>query len=173
MKNLLISLTLFLVLFTMVGCTKYVELTKETFSRLDASKVMEVNVVSTGATPAEWKYPAKWLGIYRNVFPIRDSVRINTIFRCIHEANFIYDYTDDMKIPFSRILFKTEKVIYFMGIGWDDRFVYGDWWESEDMLLQFKQWGFELPKGESNLPPSREVYPHPPMDAKSRKGVRD
>ena len=229
MKNLLISLTLFLVLFMMAGCSsklKYVELTKETFLQLDESKVKEVDVVSTGATPAEWKDPAKWRGVYRTVFPINDSVRINTILDCIRKErgspfsglidrkilfveinvvsvdgkdpensgkrekihrnvfsindteriNTIIDLirkekensvsTGDMKIPFWKILFKTEKVIYFMGIGWDDEFVYGDWWESEDLLLQFKKWGFELPKGESNLPPSKEVYPHPPMDAK-------
>ena len=153
MKNLLTFLIISLDLFMMTGCSskEYVELTKETFSQLDDSKVKEVDVVSTEGGQED---PAKWKGIYRTVFPINDSIRINTIFRCINEANSIDDYyTDDRKIPFRKILFKTEKVIYFMGIGWDDKFVYGDWWESADLLLQFKKWGFELPKGESNLPP--------------------
>ena len=226
MKNLLISLTLFLVLFMMAGCSsklKYVELDKETFSNLDASRVIEVDAVCIDRFSSG--HPDEWIRVYPYFYPIRDSNRINTIINCIKKANFdseyngrkillieveevsldtrkapedpvmhknifknIYSIHDpnlikeietyirkessvpmvmiDAKIPFFRMLFKTNEDIYFIRILWDEESFYGDWWESTDLLLQFKKWGIERPKGESNLPPSREVYPHPPMDAK-------
>lgn len=152
MKKLIVLMFVFSLIGLIVsGCAiKYTELTKETFPRLNASKVTEVDVVSTLAG----KEPNKWRGIYRNVFPIKDE-RINTIFNCIRDANSIDYYTD------RKILFKTWKGIYFIGIGWDDKFVYGDWWESKDLLMYFKQWGFELPKGEPNLPPGQILTEDP------------
>lgn len=171
MKTSRISVNILLA-FCICGCSsklKYVELDKETFSKLDASRVVEVNVVSTGATPAEWKNPTKWTGVYRNVFPIKEPNKIDTIVKCIREAESFPELSPGMKTPFDRMFFRTQgNTIYFIGIRWDNESVHGDWWNSRELREYLRQLGIERPKGESNLPPSKiwKESPFPPMDAK-------
>ncbi len=146
MKTLktLITLSLFFVL-AITGCSnkaKYIELNKETVAQLNLSEVMEVDLVST----VDGKEPKKWRSIYRDVFPITDSEKISLISQCIKEGKTIDYYTD------RKLLFKTKKVVYYLGIGWDDKLAYGDWWESPELLKNFESWGLTHPKGESNLP---------------------
>lgn len=123
------------------GCQpKYIELKKDTFFQLNSSDVKEVDIVSTGAKAS--KNPADWKGKYRNIFPIYDSNRINIIFDCIRSKSSFFECPPGHEIPFNKITFRTEKTIYYMGIGWGDEAV-GDWWRSPELLNHFKQWGLK------------------------------
>jgi len=158
MKNSLLILLIFsllVVLLMMAGCSEsYVELTKENFSQLKIFKVTEIDVVSTLPGREKPNEPNKWRGIHRNVFPITDYEKIRTIFRCINEGKPIV-YSADKKIHDRKILFRTEKAVYFIGIGWDDKLAYGDWWDSPDLFEEFKSWGLRLPKGNKDVIPPK------------------
>ena len=149
MKILLIPLSLFVV-FSITGCSQgpeYVELNRENLQKLDVSKVVEVDLVSTfaGNTPEMWR------GIYRNIFPIRDAERKQCILHCIKTGEPI-----EYAAPFRSLLFKTKKKIHFLGIRWDKKACYGDFWESAELLDLLEEWGLEHPKGKPNLPPSKK-----------------
>jgi hypothetical protein len=146
--------------------TRY--LSYNTLLKLDASKVNEIamHCVSRGAMP------------YRYYFYIDDPEKINVILRCMREATQIADKHRTHK-RMRLVTFKTQKVIYQTGIGWNDEVVYGDWqdenavyhgrWESADLREYFKQWNLpeEIEAADPNLPsPNRQppdVEPMPPM----------
>jgi len=156
MKNSLLLMilifSLLVVSLTMTGCSKpYMELDEESFSQLKVFGVKEVDVVSTLPGREKLNEPDKWRRIYRNVFPISDSEKIRTIFRRINEGKPIV-YSADKKIHDRKILFRAKKAIYFVGIGWDDKLAYGDWWESPGLLEDFKSWGLRLPEGKDVTP---------------------
>lgn len=154
MKTLpLLLIGLLSVLLIMSGCSNntYVELTKETFQDLDASKVISVSVASIPhGTEHE---PDKWEMKYTNVFPIEDPEKIKTIYICIVNGD-TFDYDADRKI-----LFTTEDVIYHIGFGWTDEAAYGDWWKSPELMEKFKQWGIQHPRGEKYPPPDSITKP--------------
>jgi hypothetical protein len=203
------------------GCSKRkpeVELTKETFSKLNASNVTEVDVVGLDRfLPAH----EEWIRLYPHFFPVRDSNKISTIINYIKDANFDSEYNDgkillveveaasfdtgkmsedlhksifkyiytiddpnlikeietyigkdsthamitiDTKIPFHRILFRTDETTYFIRILWDDKSFYGDWWDSPELLNYFKAWGlFKNPsQTDPNKPPPASFKNPPP-----------
>jgi len=148
MRTLLIVFSLFIV-FSITGCSQgpgYVELNRENIDKLDLSKVTEIDLVST---PAEDK-PELWRSIYRNIFPITDPEKMQSILHCIKTGESI-----EYHAPFKSLLFKTKKTIYFLWTGWDKKTAYGDFWESAELLGLLEEWGLEHPKGEPNLPPSK------------------
>jgi hypothetical protein len=149
MKTLLITLSFFVVLY-ITGCSSvpdYVELNRKNIEKLDLRKVTEIDLVST---PAEDK-PELWRSIYRNIFPVTDSEKMQSILNCIKTGEPIEYHT-----PFKNLLFKTKKTIYFLCIGWDKKTAYGDFWESAELLDLLEEWGLEHPKGKPNLPPSKK-----------------
>ncbi len=130
------------------GCSNneiYEELTKETFSELDLSEVISVSIVSV--------YPddgVVWRIIYWDVSPIKDTEKIETIFRCINEAESIVHSTSRRKM-----FFRTKSTIYYIGIGLGDEKVYGDWWDSSELKEYLKKWDLERPK--KKYPPFEPV----------------
>lgn len=147
MKNLLILFNLFFV-FLITGCSQpeYVRLNKENLQKLDINKVTEVDLVSTSAGDE----PKLWRPIYRNIFPISDVERIQSIYHCIKTGKSI-----DYAAPFKNLLFKTEDIVYVLSIRWDKKACYGDFWESADLLKNLESWGLTHPKGKPNLPSSK------------------
>ncbi len=194
MKKLILTICLFTAFLVLPGCQlKYIELTKETFSQLDSSKVKEVDAVYEN----RFHSGDKWIKI-GEIFPIREPNKISSIVNCIQKADFnpkyngkkilfvevvevaldkrkepddpvmrkeifreIYYFEDpniiniinnyirkenstpmvmiDEKIPFYRLLFKTDEAIYFIRFLWDKESVYGDWWDSPELLKNFKK----------------------------------
>jgi len=156
MKTLLVTLSLFFV-FSFTGCSTdpvYVELNRENLQKLDVSKVTEVDLVST---PAEDK-PELWRSVYTNIFPITDPEKMQKILHYIKTGEPI-----EYAAPFKSLLFKTKKRIYFLGIRWDTKACYGDFWESAELLRKLESWGLEHPKGESNLPKG-QIFDGAPYD---------
>jgi len=141
MNKLPICLVLFLILFS-IGCSgtpKEVVFTKETFSKIDISKVTEVSADYTDGSAVPSKQTV--------IFTITDREKIETIYNRIRKARDQIVYlTDELKFPLYRIYFKAGKVLYWGRIEWDEEDVYGDWWESADLLKDFKQWGLNLSK---------------------------
>jgi len=103
-----------------------IKLTRETFSKLDASKVTETCIVSH-------------LTKNMYVFPINDPEKIDIIFRRMKDANQI---KHDMGRTLSMIYFVIGHELYFTDIDWDNESVYGNWWQSSDLLNKLKLWGF-------------------------------
>lgn len=103
-----------------------IKLTRETFSKLDASKVTEACIVSQ-------------LRKNMYVFPINDPEKIDIIFRRMKDANQI---KHDMGRTRSMIYFVIGHELYFTDIDWDNESVYGNWWQSSDLLNKLKLWGF-------------------------------
>ncbi|MCK4824243.1 hypothetical protein KA005_51300, partial [bacterium] len=97
MKTLLITLSFFVVLY-ITGCSSvpdYVELNRKNIEKLDLRKVTEIDLVST---PAEDK-PELWRSIYRNIFPVTDSEKMQSILNCIKTGEPIEYHT-----PFKNLL---------------------------------------------------------------------
>lgn len=156
MRTLLIVFSLFIV-FSITGCSQgpeYVKLNRENIEKLDLSKVTEVDLVST---PAEDK-PELWRSVYTNIFPITDPEKMQKILHYIKTGEPI-----EYAAPFKSLLFKTKKRIYFLGIRWDTKACYGDFWESPELLRKLESWGLEHPKGESNLPKG-QIFDGAPYD---------
>ncbi|AQQ08588.1 hypothetical protein L21SP3_00375 [Sedimentisphaera cyanobacteriorum] len=81
---------------------------------------------------------------------LNNTERIQSVYQCIKEGKSI-----DYAAPFKNLLFKTEGRVYVLGIRWDKKACYGDFWESVDLLKNFESWGFTHPKGKPNLPASK------------------
>jgi len=156
MKKLPIYLLLLAVTIIMIsGCSdkklKSIELTKDNFSILDSSKLRKVYILSTGRNVCL---------SYGYEFPISDPIKVEVIKMCIRDANQTESaierasekQTDKMKV--CGLYFETRKEVYCMRIGWDDKFVYGDWWQSADLLSIFKGWELfeDLYKADPNWP---------------------
>jgi hypothetical protein len=156
MKQLMIIFNLFFVLIV-IGCAQkpiYVELNKENIQGLGIEEISEIDLVtiSSGESPETWK------GVYKNIFPIRDSEKKQYILNSIKNAKYI-----EYSAPFRALLFKNKEIVYFLNIGWDKKACYGDFWESQELLEKFESWGLTHPKGEPNLPPS-EKFKKGPFD---------
>lgn len=158
MKKLIIHFVL-LCLLVVSGCLEsnccretnnvicYRELTKETFLDLDISEVVSVEVVSEYG-----EEPHKWRRIYRNVFPILDKERIKIIHGCIRDGEPLDYYTDRY------ILFTTKDRIYYLGIGWIDETVYGNFWNAPELRPLFREWGV---RRDAEEPPRETIVDSP------------
>ncbi len=142
MKNnayiLLIILFLFFVIVIASCSSKYIALNKESFQTLDVNDVLEVNLVSAyqGDDPKTWESGHGYL------FPIKDSEKIKRILHCIKTAKPI-----EYSASFEKLLFKTEKKIYYLGTQGDTKSFYGDWWDSPELLNYLEAWGLKILKG--------------------------
>ena len=157
MKTLLIPLSLFVVFF-IIGCSQgpeYVELNRDNLQKLDVNDVYEVDLVSI--SPMYDPDPKTWKGKHRNIFPIKDSKKIKCILQCIKEGEPVDYYTS------RKLLFKTRKRIHHIGIGWDKKACYGDFWESAPLLKHLDSWGLKHPKGKKNLPKG-QIFDGAPYD---------
>jgi hypothetical protein len=88
MKTSLFSFSVLLVI-CLCGCSsksKYVELTKETFSKLDASKVTEVYLLSPTDSGRNLEHVKNWVSVKKKIFPITEPNKISTIINCIREG---------------------------------------------------------------------------------------
>ena len=168
MNKITISLMMLLIIAT-GGCSRREPparyLSYNALLKLDVSKVNEITMhcVSRGAMP------------YSYYFSIDNPEKINVILRCMREATQIVDKQRTHKRK-RLFIFKTHKVIYQTGIGWDNEVVYGDWedekadyhgrWESAELLEKFKEWNLfeEIVAADPNLPPPKWITNPPKFE---------
>jgi len=134
-----------------LGMKRAIKLTRENFSKLDASKIKEVCIVSR-------------LTKNMYVFPINDPEKIDIIFRRMKDANQI---KHDMGRTRSKIYFVIGHELYFTDIDWDNESVYGNWWQSPELSKNFKKWNLfeDISKADPNFPPSDWIKNPPPEGA--------
>lgn len=125
MRKILIALLLFLAFIS--GCSdkklKNIELTKDNFSILDTLQLTKVYIYAIGRG-------------YSYEYYINNLKKVEVIKICIKYADPMESaiervrekQTDKMKVH--GLYFETQKEVYCMRVGWDDNFVYGDWWQS-------------------------------------------
>jgi len=164
MNKQLICLMLFPVLFT-IGCSsepqKEIQLTRDNFSQLKASKVKEVQIISHRLK----EHPTTGMLMPSGyVFPIRDPEKIKTIVKCIRDANQIDEnqrqilWSDSprriqdanetqrsLRRTRRFICFETSKITFSTRLEWDNDFIYGHWWRSAELMKKFKEWHFFPP----------------------------
>lgn len=133
------------------GCSekklKSIELTKDNFSILNTLKLTKVYI------------NAHAVG-YGYEYYINDPKKIEVIKICIKDANQVDSAIERVsekqvdKIKVYGLYFETRKEVYCMRIAWDDKFVYGDWWQSTDLLRAFKKWDLagEISKADPSWP---------------------
>jgi hypothetical protein len=168
MKTLLIFFSI-LLSFWICGCSskkQQVELTRENISGLhDTSKLEKVYILCHGGDPNRRQMP------YFYEFPINPT-KGHVILRYIEDAN--QSEFDRERLSKKRIgeegtsglfVFETKKAIYSTRIGWNDKSVFGYWWESADLLSVFKGWGLfeDIAKADPNWPPP-EWMRNPPRE---------
>lgn len=153
MKYLLNAVILLLILFS-VGCAakpKEVELTPNNIStvwrlKLDKAYVLR-HVVGNGRA----------YGYYYHL----DASKGSAILQYIRDANVMTPDRNRIRQkagePLSPvwIYFETRDAVYCAHIGWDEKCVYGYWWESPELYRVFRGWGFfeDLAKADPNWPP--------------------
>jgi|GEM_PF-1322664 len=165
MKMMLITFYVFSI-FIICGCSKekpHVEVAKDNFSKFESSEFTKVFIYINGSKV----YPEqKRQSLYFYEFPINDPVKVEVIKRCIKDANQTeYDRERFSKkragegIDRGLFVFETKKLRYTMLIGWDDKSVYGTWWESPELLSIFRGWGLfeDLAKADPNWPPIKWI----------------
>lgn len=108
----------------------YRELTPDTFTILDFSKVRDLTILTK-------------LGKDGYVFPVNDPEKIRIVLKCIQDTNQL-DY--DVKRTDNTLYLVIEDMIFYTGIGWDAETVYGDWWESKELLASLKDWDNNFPE---------------------------
>jgi hypothetical protein len=96
-------------------------LSEEVFSTLNPSKIAKIMIITiSGVDPADLK---------KNIFSITDTETIENIMRIIATAG-----RNPPTFRGSNIVFEIEDTFYYTGITWDDKAVFGDWWESEKLF---------------------------------------
>ena len=96
-------------------------LSEEVFSTLNPSKIAKIMIITiSGVDPADLK---------KNIFSITDTETIENIMRIIATAA-----RNPPTFRGSNIVFEIEDTFYYTGITWDDKTVFGDWWESEKLF---------------------------------------
>ena len=96
-------------------------LSEEVFSTLNPSKIAKIMIITiSGFDPADLK---------KNIFSITDTETIENIMRIIATAA-----RNPPTFRGSNIVFEIEDTFYYTGITWDDKTVFGDWWESEKLF---------------------------------------
>lgn len=179
MNKRFICLLLFLILFT-VGCsnkTKGIDLTKDNLSTLDPSKVKEICISTHSHEP-------KGL-FYSYDFFIKNPEKIKIIIQNIHNANHLEEYYRNVLWPLPNhqgyirdpnesertlrksrrgIIFRTRKAKYETWIAWDDKAVYGRWWQSPELMNNFKKWNLleEIANTDPNWPAPDWIKNPPP-----------
>ncbi len=126
------------------------ELTRETFLQLDISAPTDIRIVWPQHQQDREPRLSSWMDANTVLGHIRDARQIK------------FDTARTGKI----LYFVVDKTLYRTGIDWDDEKVYGDWWESPELLSIFRGWGLfeELAKADPNcMAPSR--YKNPPPEA--------
>ncbi len=99
-------------------------LSEEVFSTLNPSKIAKIMIITiSGVAPADLK---------KNIFSITDTETIENIMRIIATAA-----RNPPTFRGSNIVFEIEDTFYYTGITWDDKTVFGDWWESEKLFTLF------------------------------------
>ena len=96
-------------------------LSEEVFSTLNPSKIAKIMIITiSGVAPADLK---------KNIFSITDTETIENIMRIIATAA-----RNPPTFRGSNIVFEIDDTFYYTGIIWDDKAVFGDWWESEKLF---------------------------------------
>ena len=103
------------------------EFTRDTLAILDFSKVRDVCIVVNESQEN------------MQVFPIETPQKIETFLTCMKAAD---EASDENRIS-AVVYFVVEDMLFVTGIGWDDRKVYGNWWESEQLRNKLNEWNFE------------------------------
>jgi hypothetical protein len=170
----LFLVAIFVAMIFCAGCPnkKYIEIKSiEQFNALEVNKIEEIDIKSTMGH-GYLDEPDLWFGIYQEIFPIKDSKKINTIMTYIRYSNPEGDYTKS-----SVICFKQGNCIYFMGVEVDSNRVYGEFWSSwllKDYLLKLGLLE-PLKAADSNSPMSfPPTYIQPaeyPLDKESDKFI--
>ncbi len=181
MKNTILTICLLSSVCFLAGCKSkpkyiYLDMEKENIAKLKPSKVNEICIISN-------HFHDKMVS-YTYDFTIMDPKKIETIIKCIKDANQIDNYyqqvlwpsliddkwESDKNISALRqnrrlIHFKTKKVIYDAAITWNDETVYGFWWQSAELLKHFKKWNLfeDIEKADPNFPPP-DWTKNPPKD---------
>lgn len=156
MRHIRNAAILFLILVS-AGCTakpKEIELTPENISRVDAAKLTKVYVLSHSSkrTGLPYGYYYKFDDVSKGYSFLRwimDAKQTEFDRERLHQKLRVKNTTT------VRIYFETKEAVYNTLIGWDDRCVYGYWWESPDLYRVFRGWGFfeDLAKADPNWPP--------------------
>jgi len=156
MRYLLNAAILLLILF-LAGCAhkpNEVELTAENISTVDRSKLTKVYVLSHSSKRTSL--------LYRYYYKFDDVSKGYSFLRWIMDANQtefdrerLHQKLREEHATTVRIYFETKQAVYNTLIGWDDKCVYGYWWESPDLFRVFRGWGFfeDLAKADPNWPP--------------------
>ncbi len=182
MKTILAIISVFFV-FSITGCSskpEYVELNRENIANLNPCKVKEICIVSHSHKPG--------MLFYSYDFPIKNPEKIKIIIQTIQDANQLEDYYRNVLWPWPNpqgyirdpnqseralrnsrraIIFKTRKARYETQIAWDDKSVYGFWWQSSELSKSFKKWNLfeDISKADPNWPPPDWIKNPPPEGA--------
>jgi len=157
------------------GCVKKPEigLTIDNFSRLKASKVNEMRILTVAHTPGGFPY--------HYYFTITDTGKIDAVIECMRNAKPTEkEYTSALRLNSRLIVFETRKASYSTRIAWDEKSVYGTWdisaadawmWESAKLREHFRQWNLieAIAAADPNWPDPKwvinppEPVPMPPI----------
>lgn len=164
-SRIFLSITLALCLG---GCScrkPEVELAPDNISKVDSSKLTKVYILSRGGR-SELN---RGVALYHYELPIK-PIKGRSILRWIMDAKQtefdrerLHQKLRDKHITPILICFETEQAVYHTHIGWDDKCVYGYWWESPDLFRVFRGWGFfeDLAQADPNWP-APIWYKNPP-----------
>jgi hypothetical protein len=109
----------------------------------NARKILSLDLLVASLDRRESSNYIKRKEIFREIYSFSDPNIIMIINKYIIENNSIPLVTVDDVIPFHKLYFKTNKDTYYIRFLWDKKTVYGDWWDSPELLKYFREWGFK------------------------------
>ena len=123
-------------------------LTRDVFRKLDDSEIVRIYIPC-------WvdKYaPDGEKTEYNYIYTIDDPQKVKEILRNIREGRQTEYLRKRVRY---RIWFKSKKAFYTTRLWWDEKVVYGEWWESAELLEKFKQWNLleDIAKADPNRDP--------------------